>query len=374
MDFYFSQWNVNGKLRSKTTFWNFLSFLCSSSFVFYELIKVLKRRVKITRYSVIIKMAVHLDTNLGVLRLLVTIISNFYSRHYLWQIIENIDFIDKKVKYSKNKNDLLTFVGFQFLKNFNFRINHSRELLGSILLLVGYPIIYFLLNFFLAYLHNFSYSVDFGYRVLIYLPLSNTSLFIWILILVCKRIKSFRKLLTKGNVNSCLILFDKFWFLIQLTNKYFGILLMFLVLEKMFHSIIFFFSLYNLVANDSTSSDIFYLFMSLLYNLIETISVLCIFLCSHFIKVEIKKFVSKFQKIKIDSKTIKTNHLSNLQFGHQDITLSCGLFDINWKFLFAVISSIFSYIIILVQFDIADSFKYLETRKNIKNLTEKLQF
>lgn len=259
------------------------------------------------------------------------------------------------------------------MKNFNIKINHSRELLRSIVLLAGYPIIYFLINLYLTYRQNFSYSVDSGYLLLTYLPLSNNSMFIWILILVCERIKSVRKLFSKENVNLCLILFDKFCCLMQCINKYFGLLLMLLVLESLFHFIIFFFSLYNLVANNSTAGDYLFSLMGLFYICWETAVVLCFFVYSYFIKFEIENFVSKFCTMQIDTKPIRNKLSTNLQFDHQEIELACGLFVINWKFLFAFISSIFSYIIILIQFDIADSFKYLEIKNHIKNSTAESQ-
>ena len=44
-------------------------------------------------------------------------------------------------------------------------------------------------------------------------------------------------------------------------------------------------------------------------------------------------------------------HLASLQFYHFRKEISCGLFDFNWKYLMVVITSVFNYVIVMIQFE-----------------------
>ena len=57
-----------------------------------------------------------------------------------------------------------------------------------------------------------------------------------------------------------------------------------------------------------------------------------------------------------DKRTLKLLQLAALQMAHQSSVISCGLFSIDWKFLFLLIAGCYSNLIVLCQFDIAGTY------------------
>lgn len=56
-------------------------------------------------------------------------------------------------------------------------------------------------------------------------------------------------------------------------------------------------------------------------------------------------------KIAQDSKTAKSRSNFCLQLDHNRPRINCGLFNVNWIILFGFVSTLFSYLIILIQFE-----------------------
>jgi hypothetical protein len=89
----------DGKFYAKTTFWDFLLFLFSFILTFREFLKFFKAPFK-TSKSIVIDMMVKLDTFQSVFRTPLTVVFNFYSKQFMWKIVENLNFIDVKVNSS----------------------------------------------------------------------------------------------------------------------------------------------------------------------------------------------------------------------------------------------------------------------------------
>lgn len=69
----------------------------------------------------------------------------------------------------------------------------------------------------------------------------------------------------------------------------------------------------------------------------------------------IKKAIKIFNKIQMkfndDAKIQKYCNLANLQLSSVQSEFSCGLFDFNYKLIFTLMSSIFAYLVMMIQFD-----------------------
>lgn len=106
---------------------------------------------------------------------------------------------------------------------------------------------------------------------------------------------------------------------------------------------------------DSTENDLIFNFISLSWIFYYSPIFIFAIVVPCWIKSEGKKTSILFQKILITQRR-KDNiygkvHLATLQLNHRRPLMSCGLFVIDWKLLMTIIGSIFSYLIILMQFE-----------------------
>lgn len=70
-------------------------------------------------------------------------------------------------------------------------------------------------------------------------------------------------------------------------------------------------------------------------------------------EVEEMEDVVQCRSSNLDNPELARNFMFlNLQLQHSKLHVSCGLFEINWKLLFAIIGTVFSYITILFQFEL----------------------
>lgn len=60
----------------------------------------------------------------------------------------------------------------------------------------------------------------------------------------------------------------------------------------------------------------------------------------------VEQLAIKARKLKM----IKISYILALQARHRRTTVTCGLYDINWKVLFTVFGSVYSYSVIMIQF------------------------
>lgn len=100
------------------------------------------------------------------------------------------------------------------------------------------------------------------------------------------------------------------------------------------------------------------------FSTISCISVLIIY--SENFKNKINEAVKKFNLIRLksdDRKVQKYCNLAILQFESSRKFISCGLFELNWKHIFLMMTSFFSYLVMMIQFD------YMLTLKQINILS-----
>lgn len=190
------------------------------------------------------------------------------------------------------------------------------------------------------------------------------------LLALTSRIKLIRKILNQSSeddnekivkMKMILILHDKFCDILVNVNKSFSFLFLLMILEFNFHCITISFSFYNIIFNDPSFRDVIFLAAISVLILPRIVFVACILILSGLIKNEKCKIFSAIQCSKIDSqknmKILKLLELSSLQLDHRTLNVSCGFFTVDWKYLFGIISSIFSTLVILVQFDTSEMYK-----------------
>ena len=164
---------------------------------------------------------------------------------------------------------------------------------------------------------------------------------------------SFEKFKELLNVHS------KFCDVTDLLNQCVSVNLMFSVINFVFHCTMQMFSLYILTSNDSSLESKIYCITACIYFPSEFFFMMSIIINSSLLKMEAKRTLtlvhSKNSFSTGNPEILKLLHLAALKIEHNMPMISCGLFIVDWKFLFATISGSLSSVIILIQFDRAEN-------------------
>jgi 7tm Chemosensory receptor len=260
------------------------------------------------------------------------------------------------------------------LNYFNVKQNHRADQIQSIFLSFGYLVLFFSINFIcgsimLSETNTNGDSYPLSFLLFYYLLLNFDSFTIWILVVACKRMsaieKSLKSVLNENEMSpndslkQTLLVYDKFCTTINLINRCFLVEFLFTLQTIIFHFIIqlyIFFSIFSNV-NNLKKIDLIICFTTLVYVLVETVLPFCFFISSCFINKKVKNSLTAILNMKTsDLKLSQSKEIAALCFEHQRPEISCGIFKIDWKLLFAMITCVFSYLIILVQFDMAGNF------------------
>ena len=87
------------------------------------------------------------------------------------------------------------------------------------------------------------------------------------------------------------------------------------------------------------------------------ISIGCLIIISYSSTIEklhylvMKNYVELYLGTK-DKKIHRLVHLAMIQLTHFRKDISCGLYDFNWNCIFLILTSVFNYVIVMIQFDV----------------------
>ena len=161
-------------------------------------------------------------------------------------------------------------------------------------------------------------------------------------------LKKFKELLT---------VHSKFCDVINLLNQCLSANLIMSMFEFMFQCTMLMFSFYNMGLNESSIDSKIYCIMSCINLPPQFFFMMSIIINSSLLKMEAKRTLtlvhSKNSFSTGNPEILKLLHLAALKIEHHMPMISCGLFIVDWKFLFAFISGIVSCVVILIQFDSA---------------------
>jgi hypothetical protein len=140
---------------------------------------------------------------------------------------------------------------------------------------------------------------------------------------------------------------------LHLINSCFALNLLNYFLQFIIFSIFFFFGLYHYLASATKSIEEFvFIIIAGFYLLFYFFFSAWIITVSSWVQAE-----GSQAKILVHSKSVKRakdlKALNNfcVQLDHNEPVVTCGLFNVDWTLLFAFISAVFSYLIILIQFE-----------------------
>ena len=168
-----------------------------------------------------------------------------------------------------------------------------------------------------------------------------------------------RSSLNFDELKCLIVLQDKLCDSILLVSKSFSVIYIMQIFRFTVFSVFIMFDFFLITTKNSNFSHKIFLIAGLLFIIPAGITTISAIVQSALLKREGGKFLTLLHGKKIskgDKKTLNLIQLGSLQMAHQFSEISCGLFTIDWKFLFVLISTCFSYMIILCQFDVAETY------------------
>lgn len=148
------------------------------------------------------------------------------------------------------------------------------------------------------------------------------------------------------------IIYDKLCDIFELISAFYRLHNLNFLLGFYYNDFSFYYVLFILIKNPG--KEIFYFFLTnVLWNLCYLPGVLWTMLFSSWIETEGIKTANLINQLASQESTmkcLKSSRIINLKMTHRRPKVSCGMFDLNWKFFFTMIGSIFSSAIILIQF------------------------
>lgn len=254
----------------------------------------------------------------------------------------------------------------------NFSCNHNREKLISILIFIGHqimviPTIYLNINSYMEDGNNSGIDVQRILFLLVHLFSLNFSwLSIYLLAALSNRLNAINSRMNdQGFYYSKIItiLYDKSCETTDLINKCFSYGFLMIFLQFMLQCVFISFGLCHIILNNSTPMDRKFIVDGCLYIIPHFTLALFIIFYSNFIKHEGNRtlIIIHTLGLKNNQKDLKFCQLASLQLEHRAPEISCGLFKIDMTYFFVFIASIFSYTLILIQFEVNDTYKSLES-------------
>lgn len=156
-------------------------------------------------------------------------------------------------------------------------------------------------------------------------------------------------------VQKMAILHDKVCTITELINSCFAFNLITFLLYFVFDVILFSFGIYNyLITPNAPIDQLIMNFITLQWIIYYFVGLFSIISIASWIKSEGKMTVKLLQELTIhsnDVKLLKAVQTSTMQIVHRQPTISSGLFNIDFELTTVMIGAVFSYTIILVQFE-----------------------
>lgn len=270
-------------------------------------------------------------------------IFNFIVREKHEKIVKNIHKIDLK------------------LRKIGVKIDHERHLMVALAVTGCYYLsLFFTLTFDQILSINFLEQIEMDAfegifaAINIAAYLSYQIAHMLIIVAVFTRVKNLNEILTRKIIDVKTLgkiqlkLFDT----ANLINFCFSFDLLNFFLQFVFFLIFFFFDIFHFLTTDSTLKDWIFVAISVGYLQFYFWFGAWVILHAGLLSNEVGEMENLVQS-KVTSKNDQKRFiLLTMQLQHSKIYASSGLFEVNWNFLFIMIGSVFSYIIILIQFDL----------------------
>lgn len=254
------------------------------------------------------------------------------------------------------------------LTELGVKLNHSREYTVMILNFLGLQLgTYASLAISQLILTNFGLHHSIPSRNILFIYAIHSQRNFWIFKLsIIAAAKTRLSLINRGleertnsieAIRKVFFILDKFGDSIEIINKCLAVNLLMGILEFLFHTTMQIFNVYNIAFNEGSLESKVYFTVSCIFFPTEAFYMMSVITYSSLLKKESNRtlnlIIKKTLKWITNHKTLNFLQLALLKMKHQNLKISCGLFTIDWTFLFTIISGSFSIAIILIQFDLS---------------------
>jgi len=178
-----------------------------------------------------------------------------------------------------------------------------------------------------------------------------------IMLMVKKRtalmISYLKEMISASSIRQTLCIYSKICDVVTLINKCFAMHLILLFYNSVFISILVVFSFCDMfMVEDIRVGHVTFFITGANVILFQTLLVVtAVYFSDNINSLGAKLFdIITSNESSSNADYLKWSSLASLQFNHQTSTISSGLFIVKWTFLSAVIASIFSNVIIMLQF------------------------
>lgn len=345
--FYFTA-NQNREKNDERKMRDFIEFAFYVTFGLIASIKSSGISIGLSTSSIIISIGV--DTLIQLTFYMPTIfrVVNFVVRHKHVKIIKNIQSIDSEL--------LRIGININYMKHFIVAVSVTLIYCSFLLLTLSVDILLsrkYLKKFVTAEplsaaLAVFSIAAYLNYQISHMLIVST----------IYKRFQHINSIIENSPLDYLLMkkigkLFNKLSDTQDLVNSCYAINLLNYFFQFFVYNIFFFFGLFHYLTSPDAA------FTELIFNIISGFYLVYFFWFGAWMITVSSWIKSEGCKMKIlihsqsmtTSKDLKAFANICLQLNHQKPVISCGLFIVDWSFLFIFVGSLFSYLIILVQFE-----------------------
>jgi hypothetical protein len=304
-----------------------------------------------TRNSLIFEMGMTVLLQLSVFAPTVFRIFNFVVRHKHVRIVENIDWIDKR------------------LSEMGIEINHSKHFRAALVITISYFCSLYFALFLdeiltMKYLPEIEVDMVEGIFAVINVAAYLTYQITHMLLVVAMhfRVQYLNRVLESGEPDITSIrMMRKIHLRILDTmahiNACYSLNLLNFFFQFTFFNVFFYFGLiHHVIADNSTFKEI--VVSIIIFGYVQFFFWFCAWMILHSSLLKnggesLDDTVRAQVMFAKNRKLLRHFNIFNFQLQHQKIEVSAGLFVIDWSFLFGIISVLFSYLIILIQFDTA---------------------
>lgn len=199
---------------------------------------------------------------------------------------------------------------------------------------------------------------DFGFLIALMLPVAFNLIFVTTLLNVTWRLETIDEFLgaqmNRRELKTILRIYSKFDGTVSHVNRYFTFNTMICFLDVLMIALMVVFLAYDIVVHSLMIKDVILMLSGISYVLVSGFS--CVMVIVYSSKISSLKNSSFWKmngmRLKSHRETGKRCELGILQISSSVSQVSCGLFTFDSYHIFTIISSLFSYLVVVIQFDI----------------------
>lgn len=358
------------KVVIRKLFWNTIKFALSFGFSLIACSFDVHLPVAHLTHSKILEIGVSFIVRLTIWMTCFLKLSTGINRRSFYEIMSNLQCVDEKVRFPGiywMNSEIFSFLQLKKLKTASLT---KSQILTTASVVFVYNFFYIFISIFLTFLFkllDFNRHANLKNQIFIYLSVFSHFEFS-ISLMMLLSCGYYQLLALNDHIRKCIenqiessvqeviiktrIIYDKLCDIFETISAFYLIGNLAFLLGLTYFNVCFYYSMY--VFFKAPSEDLgYFVLVTNTWCMYFSPCVIWITLFSSWIESEGKKTVDLVQLLANKDRNLKSLNASNfmvLLTAHRKPRVFCGLFDFNWQGLFAMICSVFSFSIIVIQF------------------------